>query len=149
MGHTTLGAGCRIHSHAVVGDAPQDLKYHGDVSFCRIGEGSVVREGATVHRGTLAGTATVIGKRCLLMTNSHVGHNCELSDDVILVSGSLLGWGMWRLVRAIISGNAAVHQHVRIGELVLEVFKPVSRKTCRRSALPIRKGTSSRRIASA
>ena len=119
MGHTTLGAGCRIHSHAVVGDAPQDLKYHGEVSFCRIGEGSVVREGATVHRGTLAGTSTIIGKRCLLMTNSHVGHNCELSDDVILVSGSLLGGHVHVGARAIVSGNAAVHQNVRIGELAL------------------------------
>lgn len=119
MGHTTLEAGCRVHSHAVVGDMPQDLKYHGEVSYCRIGEGSVVREGATVHRGTLAGTSTIVGKRCLLMTNSHVGHNCELSDDVILVSGSLLGGHVHVGQRAIVSGNAAVHQHVRIGELSL------------------------------
>jgi UDP-N-acetylglucosamine acyltransferase len=119
MGHTTLEAGCRIHSHAVVGDAPQDLKYHGEVSYCVIGEGSVVREGATVHRGTAAGTSTVVGKRCLLMTNTHVGHNCELSDDVILVSGALLGGHVHVGARAIVSGNAAVHQHVRIGELAL------------------------------
>lgn len=119
MGHTTLGAGCRVHAHAVVGDAPQDMKYHGEVSYCRIGEGSVIREGATVHRGTAAGTSTVIGKRCLLMTNTHVGHNCELSDDVILVSGSLLGGHVEVGARAIVSGNAAVHQYVRIGELAL------------------------------
>ncbi|WP_428306679.1 acyl-ACP--UDP-N-acetylglucosamine O-acyltransferase [Lacipirellula sp.] len=119
MGYTMLEAGCRLHSRAVVGDAPQDLKYYGEASYCRIGEGSVIREGATVHHGTAAGTATIIGKRCLLMTNSHVGHNCELSDDVILVSGALLGGHVHVGPRAIISGNAAVHQHVRIGELSL------------------------------
>jgi UDP-N-acetylglucosamine acyltransferase len=119
MGHTTLAAGCRIHSHAVVGDAPQDHKYRGEESYCLIGEGTSVREGATVHRGTAAGSATIVGKRCLLMTNSHVGHNCELDDDVILVSGSLLGGHVQVGQRAIVSGNAAVHQFVRIGELAL------------------------------
>lgn len=119
MGRTTLAAGCRIHSHAVVGDAPQDHKYAGEASYCRLGEGSVVREGATIHRGTTAGSTTVIGKRCLIMTNAHVGHNCELSDDVILVSGSLLGGHVHVGARAIVSGNSAVHQFVRIGELAL------------------------------
>ena len=103
----------------MVGDAPQDFKYRGEVSYCRLGEGSVVREGATVHRGTAAGTATIVGKRCLLMTNTHVGHNCELMDDVILVSGSLLGGHVHVGSRAIVSGNAAIHQNVRIGELAL------------------------------
>ena len=60
-------------------------------SFTRIGPQCTIREGATVHRGTDPGTTTIVGARCLLMTNSHVGHNCELADDVILVSGSLLG----------------------------------------------------------
>ncbi len=119
LGRTTLEAGCRVHSRAVVGDAPQDLKHHGEASNCLVGESSVIREGATVHRGTAAGTATIVGKRCLLMTNSHVGHNCQLGDDVVLVSGALLGGHVQVGDRAIISGNAAVHQHVRIGELAL------------------------------
>lgn len=119
MGHTTLGPGCRIHSHAVVGDLPQDHKFQGEASYCRIGEGTSVREGATVHRGTAPGSTTIVGKRCLLMTNSHVGHNCVLGDDVTLVSGALLGGHVQVGDRAIISGNAAVHQFVRIGELAL------------------------------
>ena len=119
MGHTTLGAGCRIHAHAVVGDSPQDHKYQGETTYCRIGAGTVIREGATVHRGTAPGSTTTVGKRCLLMTNSHVGHNCNLGDDVILVSGALLGGHVDVGQRAIVSGNAAVHQFVRIGELAL------------------------------
>src|SRR5258708_7679450 len=78
LGNTDIGPGCRIHTHAVVGDVPQDHAYHGDESFCRIGENCVIREGATVHRGTGAGTTTIVGNRCHLMTNSHVGHNCTL-----------------------------------------------------------------------
>ncbi|HUG92842.1 MAG TPA: acyl-ACP--UDP-N-acetylglucosamine O-acyltransferase [Planctomycetaceae bacterium] len=119
LGHTELGAGCRVHSHAVVGDLPQDRAFGGGVSFCRIGAGTIIREGATVHRGTAPESATIIGERCYLMTNSHVGHNCVLADDVTLISGALLGGYVQVGARALISGNAAVHQFVRIGELAM------------------------------
>jgi UDP-N-acetylglucosamine acyltransferase len=119
LGHTQIGRGCRIHAHAVVGGVPQDRRYDGGVSFCRVGEECTIREGATVHRGTAAGSATIIGNRCLLMTNSHVAHNCRLGDDVTLVSGSLLGGYVEVGGKAMISGHACVHQFVRIGELAL------------------------------
>jgi UDP-N-acetylglucosamine acyltransferase len=119
LGGAEIGAGCRIHSHAVVGGEPQDRRFDGGASYCRIGPQCVIREGATVHRGTAPGSATTVGARCLLMTNSHVGHNCTLADDVILVSGSLLGGYVQVGPRAMISGNAAIHQFVRIGELAL------------------------------
>ena len=119
MGDTALGVGCRVHAHAVLGDLPQDHKFRGDGSSLRIGNHSTIREGATVHRGTAPGSATVIGDGCLLMTNCHVGHNCRLGDGVILVSAALLGGHVEVGDRAIISGHAAVHQHVRIGELAL------------------------------
>lgn len=119
LGHTEIGAGCSIHAHAVVGDIPQDHAWDGSESFCRIGESCVLREGATVHRATGEGQATVVGSRCYLMTGSHVAHNCVLGSDVILVSGALLGGHVEVGDRAIISGNAAVHQFVRIGRLAM------------------------------
>lgn len=119
LGQTEIGAGCQIHSHAVIGDVPQDRAFEGGDSACRIGAGCIIREGATVHRGTSPGSATVVGDRCFLMTNAHVGHNCELGDDVILISGALLGGHVHVGPKAVISGNAAVHQFVRIGELAM------------------------------
>jgi UDP-N-acetylglucosamine acyltransferase len=119
LGHTEIGADCRIHSHAVIGDAPQDHAYEGAVSYCRLGEGSTVREGATIHRGTAPGSQTIVGCHCLLMTNSHVGHNCEIGDGVTIVSGAVLGGYVQVGPRAVISGNAAIHQFVRIGELAM------------------------------
>lgn len=119
LGHTEIGANCRIHSHAVVGDVPQDRAYDGSVSFCRIGSGCVIREGVTIHRATGEKESTRIGNQCYLMTNSHVAHNCVLGDEVTMVSGSLLGGHVEVGRRAIISGNAAVHQFVRIGELAM------------------------------
>jgi UDP-N-acetylglucosamine acyltransferase len=119
LGSTRIGAGCQIHSHAVIGDVPQDRAHSGDESYCLIGEDCTIREGVTVHRGTAAGSATVIGDRCYLMTNAHVAHNCEIGDDVTIVSGALLAGYVRVGSRAVISGNAAIHQFVRIGELAM------------------------------
>ena len=119
LGHTQVGAGSRIHAHAVIGDVPQDRKFHGEISYCRIGSECVIREGATVHRAVHPEQATVIGDRCYLMTNAHVAHDCVLGDDVTLVSGALLGGHVQVGSRAIISGNVGVHQFVRIGELAM------------------------------
>lgn len=119
MGNTRIGAHCRIHSHAVIGDIPQDRAFQEELSFCEIGDHCIIREGATVHRATGRGEVTRVGDRCFLMTNSHVAHNCVLGNDVTLVSGALLGGHVSVGDRAIISGNAAVHQFVRIGEFAI------------------------------
>ena len=64
MRYTTLGADCCVHSHAVLGDLPQDLAFSGSESYVRIGDACIIREGATVHRGTKPGTVTEVGNRC-------------------------------------------------------------------------------------
>lgn len=116
-GGVTIGAGTRIHAHAVLGDVPQDRAFLGGESFVDIGENCVLREGVTVHRGTLPESRTCLGDNCFIMSNAHIGHNCVLEDEVTMISGSLLGGHVHVGARAVISGNAAVHQFVRIGEL--------------------------------
>ncbi len=119
LGNTEIGAGCSVHSHAVIGDIPQDHKFTGAESYCRIGQACVIREGVTIHRACVEGEATVVGDRCYLMTNSHVAHDCVLADEVTLVSGALLGGHVQIGRKAIISGNTGVHQFVRIGEMAM------------------------------
>ncbi len=90
-GHTSIGANNQIGYGAVIGAEPQDLAYRGAESYVRIGDGNVIREYATIHRGTKEGSATVMGDNCYLMTGAHLGHNCRLGNGVILVNHVLLG----------------------------------------------------------
>lgn len=110
-----LGKGCKIHSGAVIAGEPQDLKFRGEYSTAELGDGTMVRECATINRGSAAKGKTVVGKNCLIMAYAHVAHDCILGDHVILVNNvSVAGEveiGDW----AILGGHTAVHQFVRIG----------------------------------
>lgn len=116
---TEIGAGCQIHPGAVIGHAPQDLAYGGDETYCRIGDETIVREGASIHRGTDPGSETVVGRRCFIMANAHVAHNCRLGDEVKLVNNVLLAGHVRVGAGAFISGGTGIHQFVRIGELAM------------------------------
>lgn len=119
LGQTTIGKNCRIHARVSIGDFPQDRDYGGEESYCEIGPDCIIREGVTIHRATGEGEGTTVGPRCMLMTNSHVAHNCSLGADVTLVSGALLGGHVQVGDQAVIGGNVGVHQFVRIGNLAM------------------------------
>ncbi len=116
---TTIGASCAIHACAVIGDLPQDLAFDNAESHVTIGSNCVIREGVTIHRGTKAGTETVVGDNCFLMTNSHFAHNVKLGNRVIVVSGALVAGYVEVGDRAFISGNCVIHQFVKIGQLAM------------------------------
>lgn len=112
---TAIGSDCRIHNGAVLGTDPQDLKYSGEVTQLVIGDRTVVREYATLNRGTSALGYTEVGSDCLLMAYTHVAHDCRLGSHVILSNAVNMGGhvtiGDW----AIVGGMTPIHQFVRIG----------------------------------
>ncbi len=116
---TSLAKGCVVHAHAVLGDLPQDLAYKDNVSYVRIGPGTTIREGVTIHRGTKPDTATEVGENCYLMVNSHLAHNVRLGNNVIIANGALLAGYVEVGERAFISGNCVIHQFTRIGRLAM------------------------------
>ena len=118
-GLTRIGARNRFFAGCVIGEAPQDLKYQGEPTELRIGEGNVFREHVTVHRSNHPGTATIIGSNNYLMQHSHVAHNVVFGDQIILAGGALVAGHVSVGDRAFISGNCLVHQFVRIGTLAL------------------------------
>jgi UDP-N-acetylglucosamine acyltransferase len=119
LGWTEIGADNEIHPGAVLGGAPQDKVYQGVESYLRIGDRNVIREGVQIHRGTVAGSATVVGDDNFLMATSHVGHNCKLGNNVVLANGALLAGYVDVGNNVFISGNCVVHQFVRIGDYAL------------------------------
>jgi UDP-N-acetylglucosamine acyltransferase len=116
---TRLGADNIVYPGAVIGHDPQDIGYHGEEAYTVIGDGNVMREGFTVHRGHRQGTRTIIGNNNYFMVNSHVAHNCTIGNNVILVNGALLAGHVQVGNGAIISGNCQVHQFVRIGPFAM------------------------------
>lgn len=116
LGHTHIGAGARIFPFASVGARSQDLKSQDDAGRLEIGANCVVREGVTINAGTRAGGGeTKIGADCAFLANSHVAHDCQIGDGVVLSNAVLLGGHVQIGDHAMIGGGTAVHQHVRIG----------------------------------
>jgi UDP-N-acetylglucosamine acyltransferase len=121
IGHsTTIGNDCHLFPGAVVGTAPQDLHYkEEDNGRTVLGNNVQVREYATIHRATGKDAETVMGDRCFLMAYSHVGHNCQLGQDVILANNVHLGGYVQIGDYTTIGGMVVVHQFVRIGRMVM------------------------------
>mgnify|MGYP002624066849 FL=1 len=112
---THIGEGCFIANGAVLGTDPQDLKYQGEPALLEIGDRTVVREFATLNRGTSASGRTVVGSDCLLMAYSHVAHDCEIGNHVILANSVNLAGHVMIEDWVIVGGVTPVHQFVRIG----------------------------------
>jgi UDP-N-acetylglucosamine acyltransferase len=118
-GVTKIGSGNKFHAGAVIGDAPQDVKYHDEPTRLLIGDNNVFREHVTIHRSNKPAEDTVIGSNNLFMAGAHVAHNCVVGHHVILANGALLGGHVTVEDRAFISGNCLVHQFCRVGTLAI------------------------------
>jgi UDP-N-acetylglucosamine acyltransferase len=113
--NTTVGADCQIHQGAVLGTDPQDLKFRGEETFLEVGDRTVIREYATLNRGTSDLVRTVVGDDCLLMAYSHVAHDCQIGNNVVLANAVNMAGHVFIEDWAIIGGLTAIHQFVRIG----------------------------------
>jgi UDP-N-acetylglucosamine acyltransferase len=115
-GWTEIGKNCHIYPFASLGTAPQDLKYQGERSELKIGQGTVIRESVTAHRGTAGGGGiTLIGDNCLLMAYAHVAHDCKVGNQVILANGIAMAGHVTIEDHVSIGGLSAIHQFTRIG----------------------------------
>lgn len=110
-----IGKNCSIFPHATIAGIPQDLKFQGEDTIAEIGDNTIVRECATVNRGTASKGFTKIGKGCLIMAYSHVAHDCVLHDNVIIGNSTQLAGEIEIDDYAILSGGTLVHQFSRIG----------------------------------
>lgn len=114
-----IGENCTIFPSAVVGGVPQDLKFKGEETLAIIGNRTVIRECATVHRGTASKGKTVVGDDCLIMAYCHVAHDCCLGNHIIMSNATQLAGEVVVDDWAIIGGGSLVHQFTHIGGHVM------------------------------
>lgn len=112
---TRIGTDCTVFPSAVVGAIPQDLKFQGEDTLAIIGDHTVIRECATVHRGTASKGKTVVGNHCLIMAYSHVAHDCLLHDHIIMSNATQLAGEVVVDDYAILGGGSLVHQFTHVG----------------------------------
>ena len=119
-GTVRIGAENRIGPGAIIGGWPQDLNFKpGTHSSVEIGDRNVIREYATIHRGTAADSATRLGDDNFLMAGAHLGHNCILGHKVIVANNCLLGGYVAVDDGAFLGGGCVFHQFMRIGRLAI------------------------------
>ncbi len=116
-GWTEIGENNQIFHLTSVGAIPQDLKYKGEETYLKIGDGNIIREFATIHLGTVTGDGeTTVGNNNLFMAYCHVAHDCHIGNHVIMANGSTLAGHVTVEDFAILGGLSAVHQFTRVGE---------------------------------
>ena len=120
VGITKIGSGTKIFPFASIGTEPQDLKYKGESNSITIGENNTIREYVTINPGTQGGGGkTIIGNNCLFMISSHVAHDCNIGNDVVIANNVPLGGHVTIEDSVVIGGNSAVQQFTRIGRLAM------------------------------
>ena len=116
---TSMGVNNRVSVGAVLGDFPQDLKFHGEESYLTIGDHNHIREYVTLHRATGDGNTTTIGNECMFMAYSHVGHNASVGNGVMFSNYVALAGHALVEDFAVLAGFAAVHQFTRVGTMTM------------------------------
>ena len=117
---TSIGENNQIFAQSSVGAPPQDLKYRGEECWTRIGNNNMVREFATIHRGTVTGHGeTVVGSGNLFMAYSHVAHDCIVGNGVVMANVATLAGHVTIEDNVILGGLVAVHQFVTVGTLTM------------------------------
>ena len=115
-----IGAKNVIGHAAIIGTPPQDLSFSPDrKTFVEIGNENVIREHCTIHRGSAEGSVTKIGDKNFLMAGAHVGHNCEIGNNVIIANNCLLGGHVRVADGAFLGGACVFHQNIQVGRLAI------------------------------
>ena len=118
-GNTKIGKRNKIYPFVSIND-PQDLKYNGEDTSLIIGDDNKIREYVTINPGTIGGGGkTVIGNNCLFMISSHIAHDCQVGNNVIIANNVPLGGHAIIEDNVVIGGNSAVQQFTRIGKMAM------------------------------
>ncbi len=115
--YVEIGPGCQIFQYASIGAVPQAVRFKGEKTYLKIGRNTIIREFATLNRGTeFGGGVTEVGEDNFLMAYTHIAHDCKTGRGVILANNATLAGHITIGDYVIIGGLVAIHQFVRIGD---------------------------------
>ena len=118
-GKTKIGKNNKVFPNVFIGLEPQDLKYQGAATEVIIGDNNTFRECVTINKATDEGEKTIIGNNNLLMAYTHIGHNCELGNGIVLSNSVQVAGHVKVEDKAIIGGCLGIHQFVHVGYLAM------------------------------
>ncbi|MDC3040777.1 acyl-ACP--UDP-N-acetylglucosamine O-acyltransferase [Prochlorococcus sp. AH-736-B08] len=118
-GRTKIGINNKVYPNVFIGLDPQDLKYKGAATEVIIGDNNTFRECVTINKATDEGEKTIIGSNNLLMAYTHIGHNCELANGIVLSNSVQVAGHVKIEDKAIVGGCLGIHQFVHIGYLAM------------------------------
>lgn len=131
-----IGSGCHIHPHAsilsgarigkdneifegaIISATPQDFRWKGCPSYVIIGNDNKIREQVIIHRGIYDGSKTIIGNKCFIMAQSHIGHDTEVGDWCVLGNAAKLAGDVKVGHHTILSSHALIHEKCHVGDWV-------------------------------
>jgi UDP-N-acetylglucosamine acyltransferase len=120
--HVLIASGARLGKNIFVGKGavlstePQDLKFKNEKTYLEVGDSTVIREFATLNRGTSHSYKTVVGENCFLMAYMHIAHDCIIGNNVIISNAVNMAGHVVIEDYAAVGGLTAIHQFVRIGQ---------------------------------
>ncbi|GAB4274082.1 MAG: acyl-ACP--UDP-N-acetylglucosamine O-acyltransferase [Candidatus Rifleibacteriota bacterium] len=118
-GYTTIGKNNIISPSVNIGQPPQDIKFKGEKSYVKIGDGNHFREFVTVHLAEGEGNSTIIGDGNLFMAYVHIAHNCVVGSNTIMSNCSTLAGHVEVGDRAVLGGFTGIHQFCKVGCMVM------------------------------
>jgi len=119
-GYTSIGKNNKIYSFASIGSDPQDIKYKGEETKLRIGDGNTIREYVTINPGTVQGGGiTRVGNNNLIMISAHIAHDCIIGNNTVIANSAAIAGHAEIEDYVIIGGNCGVQQFTRIGKMAM------------------------------
>ena len=123
-----IGNNVKIFPGAVISAVPQDMKFDGEDTLVEIGDNTIIRECATINKGTIDTSKTIIENDCLIMAYVHIAHDCIVKNNSILVNAVQIGGHSIIDEHAIIGGGSVIHQFTKIGKYSMTAGGSVIRK---------------------
>lgn len=119
MRGTTIGRHTKIYQGAIIGADPQDFRWKGELTYCVIGDNTVIREHVIINRGIRTTGATTIGNDCFIMADSHIGHDCQIKGKSVIGNGVTLAGDCVVGLCTILSSNVILHERSEVGDWAL------------------------------